>query len=68
MNKCWKFGIDPIKHFSVNWEKPISFCQSRPASVQNRLFCTEAGLDWQNEIGFSQIEQKNLVIAQSVDQ
>ena len=37
----------------IIWKRLISVCKIRPASVQNRLFCTEAGLKWQNEIGFS---------------
>ena len=35
INKCWKFGIDPIKHFFINWEKTISFCQLRTPVGQN---------------------------------
>ena len=43
---------------SVILKRPILLSKIRPASVQNRLFCTQAGLKWQNEIGFSQIRKK----------
>ena len=35
--------FDNSNRIFVNQEKPILYCHFRPASVQNRLFCTEAG-------------------------
>ena len=35
--------FDISNHIFVNQEKPILYCDFRPASVQNRPFCTEAG-------------------------
>ena len=47
--------FDISNHIFLNQEKSISFCHFRPASVQNSLFCTKAGLIQQTEIGLFQI-------------
>ena len=54
------FFYTPNQKSVILKKKPIVLSTIRPASVQNRLFCTQAGLKWQNEIVFSQIRKKTV--------